>query len=98
LGDLPLIFRVCVNRHGLTEQERSRVIEEAMDGLRRRWLAGAHGVSAELADALTVLANTGWAGDARRDVGGPRRAYGGGGRARSAGRGALGGGGGGVPT
>jgi hypothetical protein len=92
LGDLPLIFRVCVNRHGLTEQERSRVIEEAMDGLRRRRLAGARGMCAELTDALTLLASPRWVVDARLDVGGPVRAYGAGGRGDSAALAVLGGG------
>jgi EspG family len=76
LGDLPLIFRVCVNRHGLTEGERSQVIEEAMDGLRYRRLAHVHRVSAELADALTLLANPRWVVDARLEIGRPVRAYG----------------------
>ena len=92
LDDLPLIFRVCVDRHGLTDQERSQVIAQAMDGLRRKRLAGAHGVSAELADALTLLANPRWVVDARLDIGRPIRAYGACGRGDSAALAALGGG------
>jgi EspG family len=92
LGDLPLIFRVCVNRHGLTGQERSQVIGEAMNGLRHRRLANAHTVSVELADALTLLANPRWVVDARLDLGRPVRAYGAGGRGDSAALAALDGG------
>jgi ESX secretion-associated protein EspG len=84
LGDLPLIFRVRVNRHGLTEQERSQVIGEAMNGLGQRRLADAHGVSPELADGLTLLANPRWVVDARLDIGRPVRAYGACGRGDSA--------------
>lgn len=84
LGDLPLIFRVCVNRRGLTEQERRQVIGEAMNDLRQRRLADIHGVSAELADALTLLANPRWVVDARLDIGRPVRAYGACGRGDSA--------------
>jgi hypothetical protein len=76
LGDLPLIFRVCVSRHGLTEQERQQVIETAMSGLRQRRLANAHGVSAKLADTLALLANPRWVVDARLDIGRAVRAYG----------------------
>lgn len=76
LGDLPLIFRVCVERRGLTESERAGVVGGALDGLRRRGHADGRGIGAELAAALTVLADPRWTVDGRLDVGRPIRAYG----------------------
>ena len=76
LGDLPLIFRVRVSRPGSTDEHRALVVETAMDALRGRGLAGARGVSAGLADALTLLANPLWVVDARLDLDRPVRAYG----------------------
>ena len=40
LGDLPLIFRVCVSRRGQTDEERARIVEDTLGGLRKRRLAG----------------------------------------------------------
>lgn len=84
LGDLPLIFRVCIGRHGGTDAERAELVASTMDGLRMRRLADGRGVSGELADALTLLANPRWVVDARLDIGRPVRAYGAAGRGDSA--------------
>lgn len=84
LGDLPLIFRVCVSRHGGTDSERAELVAATMGGLRARRLADGRGVSGELADALTLLANPRCVVDARLDIGRPVRAYGAAGRGDSA--------------
>ena len=84
LGDLPLIFRVCISRGGRTDDERAHIMTSTMDGLRARRLADARGVSGELADALMLLANPRWVVDARLDVDRAVRAYGAAGRGESA--------------
>jgi hypothetical protein len=84
LGDLPLIFRVCIERYGRTDEERAEVMASTLDGLRMRRLADSRGVSGELADALTLVANPRWVVDARLDIGRPVRAYGAAGRGESA--------------
>jgi EspG family len=76
LGDLPLIFRVGIARHGRTDEERAALVASTMDGLRARRLADGRGVSGELADLLTMLANPRWVVDARLDIGRPVRGYG----------------------
>lgn len=76
LGDLPLIFRVCVSRRGQTDEERARIVEDTLTGLRQRRLAGPRGLDGELADALMLLANPRYVVDARLEIGRPVRAYG----------------------
>lgn len=76
LGDLPLIFRVRIDRRGATEQERAHWVHQVLDGLRARGLADERGVLGELAAALVALANPDWSVDARLDTYRPLRALG----------------------
>ncbi len=76
LGDLPLIFRVCVDRLGATAEERARLIGSTVEGLRTRGLADDRGLRGELVDALTLLAHPSWLVDARLDTYRPVRALG----------------------
>lgn len=76
LGDLPLIFRVRVERPGLTDEERAGAVRSGQDALRRRGLAGGRGIDGELADLLMLLANPRWVVDARLDLDRPVWAYG----------------------
>ncbi|HEY0636317.1 MAG TPA: ESX secretion-associated protein EspG [Pseudonocardiaceae bacterium] len=76
LGDLPLLFRVRVDRHGDTDEDRARLVRETLEGLRGRGLAGDHGLDERLADALALLAAPRWLVDARLDTGRPVHALG----------------------
>lgn len=67
LGDLPLIFRVRIDRHGATDEERTRLVASTIEGLRSRGLADGHGLRGDLADALALLAHYDWSVDARLD-------------------------------
>ena len=76
LGDLPLIFRVRIERPGLTDDERTAAVRSGLDVLRRRGHAGRGGIGGELADQLMLLANPGWVVDARLHLDRPVWAYG----------------------
>lgn len=76
LGDLPLIFRVCLPRAGDTDEERSHLVRTTLEGLRGRGLADDRGLHEDLVDALGLLARPGWVVDARLDTYRPLRALG----------------------
>lgn len=76
LGDLPLLFRVCVTRQGATDDERAHLVRSTLEGLRARGLADDRGLSGDLVDALTLLAYPSWVVDARLETYRPLRALG----------------------
>lgn len=71
LGELPLVFAVCLDREDVTDEERAHASASAMAALQGKGLADTRGPSAELAGALALLAGPRWTVEARLVSGHP---------------------------